>query len=349
MHSRFFRHVFLGLLPGLGSVACQKKTVAGLAINRPPQPSATTFVNPLLASGPDPWVYQKDGFYYFLTTSGGDVRIRKTAKMAELASGPNVVVWRPDGPGSNSRDVWAPELHFLDGKWYIYFTAGPGNCCAGQRMWVLENASPDPTQGTWFEKGCIFSAAADFWAIDGTVFEQGGTRYLLWSGHRDNADDTQRIYISAMSNPWTLTGTRVELSKPEYSWEQHGAPPVNEGPQVLQHGSATFLIYSASHCRTDDYSLGQLRMSSTADPLVVANWTKSATPVFVKNPAAGAYGPGHNGFFKSRDGTENWLIYHANNQPNQGCGDVRNPRMQKFTWNSDNSPNFGQPLPINVP
>ena len=79
MHSRFFRHVFLGLLLGLGSVACQKKTVAGPAINQPPQPSAPTSVNPLLASGPDPWVYQKDGFYYFLTTIGGDVRIRKSA------------------------------------------------------------------------------------------------------------------------------------------------------------------------------------------------------------------------------------------------------------------------------
>jgi GH43 family beta-xylosidase len=20
--------------------------------------------------------------------------------------------------------IWAPEIHFIDGKWYIYFTAG---------------------------------------------------------------------------------------------------------------------------------------------------------------------------------------------------------------------------------
>ncbi len=292
-------------------------------------------------------MYQKDGFYYFLSTSGGDVRIRKTAKMSELATGAIRIVWTPTNP-ANSRDVWAPELHFLDGKWYIYFTAGPGNCCGGQRLWVLENANADPMQGTWTEKGRIFNPTDDKWAIDGTVFEQGGKRYLLWSGHRTDGDDTQRIYISEMSNPWTLTGPRVELSSPQYDWEKYGPIPVNEGPEIIKHGSSTFLVYSASHCNTDDYALGELRMSSTADPLVAANWSKSATPVFVKNPAGGAYGPGHNGFFKSKDGTEDWLVYHANSGPNQGCGNARNPRMQKFTWNADDSPNFGAPAAINT-
>ncbi|MGI4835975.1 MAG: glycoside hydrolase family 43 protein [Janthinobacterium lividum] len=339
--------VFL-LLLGVGLGACQKDTATTptpTPTPTPPVTSTTTFLNPLLASGPDPWVYQKDGYYYFLSTTGGDVRIRKTAKMSELASGPIVIAWQPTN-AANSHDVWAPELHFLDGKWYIYFTAGPGNCCGGQRLWVLENASPDPTQGTWTEKGRLYTQADDYWAIDGTVFEQGGKRYLLWSGQRAN-DNTQRIYIAQMSNPWTLTGLRVELSSPQYDWEKYGAVPINEGPEIIQHDGSTFLIYSASHCGTDFYGLGQLRMSSTADPLVASSWTKSATPVFVQS--LGAYGPGHNGFFKSKDGSEDWLIYHANSQPGQGCGDLRNPRMQKFTWNADGSPNFGTPVPINTP
>ncbi len=345
MFAKFLtRAALLGAL-----VACQGTTDSVVVPTPPPTaPAATTFANPLLASGPDPWVYQKDGFYYFLSTSGGDVRIRKTAKMSELASGPIQTVWKPTNT-NNSHDVWAPELHFLDGKWYIYFTAGPGNCCGGQRLWVLENASADPMQGTWTEKGRIFNPTEDKWAIDGTVFEQGGKRYLLWSGHVNDTDDTQRIYISEMSNPWTLTGPRVELSSPQYDWEKWGPVPVNEGPEIIKHGGSTFLIYSASHCNTDDYALGQLRMGSTADPLVAGNWTKSATPVFVTNASGGAYGPGHNGFFKSKDGTEDWLIYHANNAARQGCGDARNPRIQKFTWNADDSPNFGAPAAINVP
>jgi GH43 family beta-xylosidase len=321
-------------------------TAAGGGSHLGPSPAPATFTNPLLPSGPDPWVYQKGDTYYFLITTGGDVRIRKTTKMSELAKSPSTVVWKPVPGGPNARDIWAPELHFLDGKWYIYFTAGPGNCCGGQRLWVLENASPDPTQGTWTEKGRLYTQAEDYWAIDGTVFEQGGKRYLLWSGQRLN-DNTQRIFIAEMRNPWTLTGARVELSEPQYAWEKYGMVPVNEGPEIIQHGNSTFLLYSASHCGTDYYGLGQLRMSRTADPLVASNWTNATAPVFVQG--ASAYGPGHNGFFKSKDGTEDWLIYHANSKPNQGCGDLRNPRMQKITWNADDSPNFGTPAALGAP
>ena len=340
------RQAVLLLWLSLSFGACQQKAATGAQSALISTPASATFTNPLLPSGPDPWVYQKDGFYYFLLTSGGDVRIRKTARMSELASAPVVVAWRPVAGGPNARDIWAPELHFLAGKWYIYFTAGPGNCCGGQRLWVLENASPDPTQGTWTEKGRLYTQADDYWAIDGTVFEQGGQHYLLWSGQRAH-DTTQRIFIAQMRNPWTLTGPRVELSEPTYAWEKYGMVPVNEGPEIIQHAGNTFLLYSASHCGTDYYGLGQLRMRSSADPLVASNWTKSPTPVFVQN--TNAYGPGHNGFFKSKDGREDWLIYHANSQPGQGCGDLRNPRMQKFTWNADGSPHFGQPAPINTP
>ena len=348
------RPTLLLLLLGLSLGSCNKSPSPTPAPPAPtptptPTPVSTTFTNPLLASGPDPWVYQKDGVYYFLSTTGGDVRIRKTARMSELAKGPIVIAWQPTAGAANSRDVWAPELHFLDGKWYIYFTAGPGSCCGGQRLWVLENPAADPTTGTWTEKGRIFNPTADFWAIDATVFEQGGKRYLLWSGHSTDTDDTQRIYISEMSNPWTLTGPRVELSSPQYGWEKYGPVPVNEGPEIIQHGGQTFLVYSASHCFTDSYCLGMLRMSSADDPLKASAWTKTATPVFSTNAAGGAYAPGHNGFFKSKDGTEDWLVYHANSLVGQGCGDNRNPRIQKFTWNPDGTPNFGTPTAINTP
>jgi GH43 family beta-xylosidase len=343
------RQLLCLLLFGLSLSACQKNVATGTApvTISATTPATATFSNPLLASGPDPWVYQKDGTYYFLITTGGDVRIRKTTKMSELPASPIVTAWKPVANAPNSHDVWAPELHFLDGKWYIYFTAGPGNCCGGQRLWVLENASPDPTQGTWTEKGKLAVPGQDLWAIDGTILEQNGKRYLLWSGQEPGSDQ-QNIYIAQMSTPWALTGPRVQLSHPQYSWEQNGLPKVNEGPEVLQHGGKTFIVYSASHCSTDDYALGMLTATATANPMDPSAWTKSATPVFAKNPSGGAYGPGHNGFFKSKDNSEDWIIYHANNQVGQGCGNARNPRMQKFTWNTDGSPNFGAPVGINV-
>ena len=322
----------------LNLLACKKSEPAVVA--PPLVVDETTYANPVLASAPDPWVYQKDGFYYFMSTTGGNLTLRKTAKMSELAKAPGKVIWTPP-PGNTYRDIWAPEIYFFDGKWYVYFSADPF-CCDGHRVFVLENSSPDPTTGTWVDKGRIFNPTEEFWAIDGTVLEQNGQRYLLWSGHRVTNDPVQRLYISRMSNPWTLTGPRVELSSPDYAWEKEGIPDVNEGPEILKHGDKTFIVYSASHCSTDDYALGLLTASGTADPLDPNSWTKTATPVFVKNPAGGAFGPGHNGFFKSPDGTEDWLIYHANVGSGQGCGDARSTRMQKFTWSADGTPNFGQ-------
>jgi GH43 family beta-xylosidase len=338
-----FRLLSVGLLAF--TLACQNSSAPAPA-PAPPVPTSTTFKNPLIFSGPDPWVYRRGDMYYYMNTTGNNLVIRKTAKMSDLGSSISTVVWTPAANGANSRDVWAPELHFLDGKWYIYFTAGPGNCCGGQRMWVLENSSADPTTGTWVDKGRIFTSADDYWAIDATVLEQNGKRYLLWSGHATASAEEQRLYIAEMSNPWTLVGPRVEISRPEFGWERQGAPSVNEGPEILKHGDKTFVVYSASHCSSDDYALGLLTASATADPLKASSWTKTATPIFVKNPSGQAYGPGHNGFFQSKDGTEDWIIYHANPQSGQGCGDTRSPRMQKFTWNADGTPNFGTPVAL---
>jgi GH43 family beta-xylosidase len=338
--------IFLSRLLSLSllalTLACQKTAApAPPPVTAPP--TTTSFTNPLLTAGPDPWVIRRGDVYYYMHTTGNNLTIRKTAKMSELGSAVSTVVWTPQQAGVNQRDIWAPELHFLDGKWYIYYSADP-LCCDGHRINVLENASADPTTGTWIDKGRIAVPGQDLWAIDGTVLEQNGKRYLLWSGHEVASSQVQRLYIAEMSNPWTLVGPRIELSHPEYTWEQNGSPAVNEGPEVLKHGDKTFIIYSASHCSTDDYALGMLTAAATADPLKLSAWTKSATPVFVKNPAGHAYGPGHNSFFQSKDGTEDWILYHANPLTGQGCGDNRSPRMQKFTWNADGTPAFGTPV-----
>lgn len=322
------------------TLACQKSAPAQPTVD---PPTNTSFTNPLLPAGPDPWVIRRGDTYYYMHTTGNNLVIRKTAKMSELGSAVSTVVWTPQQASVSQRDIWAPELHFLDGKWYIYYSADP-LCCDGHRINVLENANADPTTGAWVDKGRIAVPGQDLWAIDGTVLEQNGKRYLLWSGHEVANSQVQRLYIAEMSNPWTLIGSRVELSSPQYGWERNGNPAVNEGPEVLKHGDKTFIVYSASHCSTDDYALGLLTASASADPMRLASWTKSAMPVFVKNPAGQAYGPGHNGFFQSKDGTEDWIIYHANPQPGQGCGDNRSPRMQKFTWNADGTPNFGLPV-----
>jgi GH43 family beta-xylosidase len=82
------------------------------------------------------------------------------------------------------------------------------------------------------------------------------------------------------------------------------------------------------------------------DPLNPDSWSKSPESVFQSEN--GVYGPAHNGFFKSPDGTEDWIVYHANDSSQGGCDVGRTTRIQKFTWNSDGTPNFGSPLPLDT-
>lgn len=303
------------------------------------------FLNPIHTRGPDPWVFQKGEHYYLTFTTGFNVTLYKTDAMSDLSDAQERVVWTPPASGHNSRNIWAPEIHWVDSKWFIYYAADDGNN-DNHRMFVLENDSEDPMEGQWIDRGQL-ALPDDRWAIDGSVFEQEGQLYYLWSGWQGSFNGRQDIYICRMIDPLTVSGERVLLTKPELPWETNGvSPTVVEGPQVLKNDGKIFLIYSAGGCWTDGYALGMLSTQASSDLLDPGSWTKAEKPVFSQNENGNAFGPGHNGFFKSADGTEDWIIYHANPQADQGCGNNRSIRIQPFSWNEDGYPVFGQPHPL---
>lgn len=320
---------------------------------------AQTFTNPILPSGADPYSFHKDGYYYYTHTTGRNIVLYKSKTIDGIKDAPHKVIWTPPKTGPYSKNLWAPEVIFLRGKWYAYFAADGSNNIH-HRMYVLENASADPMEGEWVFKGQI-TDDTNKWAIDGDVIEHRGKLYMIWSGWEGDANGKQEIYIAKLKNPWTVDGPRIKLSSPEYQWEKHGDlnepdlkhVAVNEGPQFLVHKNKIFIIYSASGCWTDHYALGMLTASAKSDLLDPKSWTKSPEPVFKTSIENGVYAPGHNSFFKSPDGKEDWILYHANDKPGQGCGGFRSPRAQKFTWNSDGTPNFGIPVKtgtvLNIP
>lgn len=181
---------------------------------------------------------------------------------------------------------------------------------------------------------------------------------MVWSGWKGDVNKQQNLYIAEMGNPWTISSSRVLISEPAYAWETIGdlnnpndVPHVNvnEGPVALLNGEKLFIFYSASGCWTDFYCLGMLTFTGSENLLDSSKWKKNPEPVFKGNPEAGVYAPGHNSFFKSPDGTEDWILYHANSSPGQGCGRFRSPRAQKFTWKKDGTPDFRVPIKTGIP
>ena len=303
-----------------------------------------TFSNPLLTSGADPWVTQRDGWYYFTHTTGKNLRLYRTKRMSDLKNAEVKTVWTPPATGMNSKQIWAPEIHFLHGKWYFYYAADDGDN-SNHRMWVLEHDGEDPFTGEWVDRGKL-ELPDDKWAIDGTAFEHNGELYFVWSGWEGSVNVSQNIYITKMGDPLTPVGARTLLSKPDFSWEKHGGTPVvNEAPQFLRRNDKLFIVYSASGCWTDDYALGLLYASAETDLLDASSWLKHPEPIFQKDPSAQAYGPGHNSFFTSPDGSEDWMVYHANPKAGQGCGGNRSPRMQRIGWRGG-LPELGKPAAL---
>ncbi|MBI1279825.1 MAG: family 43 glycosylhydrolase [Anaerolineaceae bacterium] len=304
-----------------------------------------SFHNPLNTfEGADPWLTYYDGFYYLSTTSGtSQLYMQKSATLSGLKVAKQELIYAETDP-SRCCNMWAPEFHLLDGpdgkRWYFYYTAGTNGTLDNQHSHVLESAGTDP-MGPYTYKARIFDPANDGYSIDGSVMQLNDNLYFLFSSW---TGDFQKLYIAPMSNPWTLSGSRHLLTQSQYSWEKVGLN-VTEGPEALQHGDKTFIIYSASFCATDDYKLGMLTYNG-GDVLDTKSWDKSPEPVFQRSDENSVYAPGHNGFFKSPDGTEDWIVYHANDNPGDGCAGKRTTRVQKFTWNADGTPNFGVPVSI---
>jgi GH43 family beta-xylosidase len=305
--------------------------------------------NPLVRQRADPFVWkQPDGWYYLAATvpEYDRIELRRARTVAGLAAAVPQVVWRKHATGPMGAHIWAPELHFIDGRWYLYFSAGAAEHVWDIRLYVLENASPNPLAGEWIERGQLKTNWESF-TLDATTFELRGTRYLVWaqrdqSGIRDTA-----IFIAKMATPTSLAGRQVMLSRPGFDWEKIRYA-VNEGPAVLHRHGRLFLTYSAAGTGAE-YCMGMLTADDRADPLDPKSWTKSPQPVFATNARNGIYGPGHNCFTTSEDGATDLLVYHARSYRDIVGDPLRDPnrhtRVQPIVWRPDGTPDFGTPVP----
>ena len=345
-------------------------TAAGQKVTVTVKVDGTQFTNPLMGpASADPFFYYKDGYYYYVRSSYGGLTVSKAKRFQDIGNVPRVMVYsQEEAPSEATRNWWAPEIHYLEGNWYIYWAANDGKS-ENHRMFVLESTDPNNAQAPYVMKSQLaptklnertgeweVDAAEDMWAIDGTVFtNKDGRSYFLWAGYDGSAGNFQKLFIAEMLNPWTLKGGRTLISQPELPFEiRGGGYKLNEGPQVVKKGNKVHVLYSSCQANYDWYSLGLLSADADDDLLNASSWTKNPGPVFTKsnNSADESFGTGHAMVVQSPDGTEDWLIYHAyqiGNQTNH-MGDMegRNTRAVKISWDENDMPIFGNPVAYDV-
>jgi len=348
-----FRFLYLLLIVCL-SFSCNNKKDSSSQVS---DSADDYYTNPLLPDGSLPWAIFHDGIYYYTQNTGDQIVIWKTTDITDLEKAEKKLVWVPT-ERSNSFNLWGPQIHRINNKWYIYFAADDGNT-DNHQIYVIENESDDPFVGEFRMKGRVSTDKDNNWAIHANVFQHRGEWYMIWSGWQTRRieTETQCIYIAKMKNPWTLASDRVMISKPEYEWERQWINPdgsktpypihVNECPRYYhtKRNDKVLVFYSASGTWTPYYSVGMLSAGAHDDLLDPTSWTKSKTPVYKQSPENSVFSPGNVSFIPSPDQTEIYFIYQACSHLSEASGGRRSPRMQKLDWDDQGYPVFGKPLP----
>ena len=340
-------------MPRTSSKAFTSSLIILLAMLSKSAIAQPTFTNPI-AAGADPWVVRdpnQSRYLYCASVKNRSIAIWTGDRMTEL--GERHVVWKAPPAGPYHAEVWAPELHFLDGHWCIYFAASDGDN-KNHLAYVLKSETDDPL-GKYTLHGPMATGdgpdgkSPNIWAIDMTVLQLGEQRYAVWSGWDAPGTDQQYLYIAPMKSSTELAGPRVMLcDNDDYLWErvepdtaQRG---LNEGPEVFQSNGRTCIVYSCGASWLPTYKLGLLELIGT-DPLDPASWHKHEQPVFESTDEV--YGVGHSCFVKSLDDKEWWHFFHAKDSREPGW--TRSIFLQPMSVDERGLPDFGQPQPVSKP
>ncbi len=307
------------------------------------------FNQPWILQRADPYVYRHtDGTYYFTASipAYDGIVLRRASTLAGLKDAEEVMIWKKHDSGIMSIHIWAPELHYIDGRWYIYYSGGDKDDIWAIRPYVLECADEDPLSGNWVERGKMRRAPEDpfsfeAFSLDATVFENQGQRYYVWAEKVGVGKQISNLYIARMSSPLSLETVQVLLTTPDYDWERVGFW-VNEGPAVIHHLGKIYLTYSASETGPD-YCMGMLTADENSDLLDPRSWTKERYPVLSSDPERGIYGPGHNCFTTDEAGNP-IMVYHARTEAKIEGDPLYNPNrhtmLMKLAWDPNGRPIF---------
>lgn len=278
----------------------------------------------------DPYVLYFNNLYYYCFSRDDKIYLSVSKELDSIEEKEEIIVYNNE---EGLKNLWAPELHVIDDKCYIYVACDDGNN-KNHRMYVLYNNSNDPLK-KYKNKG-IISDVSNKWAIDGTILNYKDELYFIWSGCDKNIHYKQEIFIAKMANPFKIASEKVLLSTPEYDWEKQGGDGVklafvNEGPAVLEINEKVYLVYSASGCWCKDYCLGVLELIGN-DPLSKSSWKKQDKPIF--SSTENIIGPGHPSF-TTNENKEIYMIFHSfNDKDNLNLENV-NARYLKLNFNNN--------------
>lgn len=318
-----------------------------------------SYPNPFIIERADPYVTKgADGYYYFtasypayLSVDRGYDRIvlRRSKTVAGLRDAKEHTVWTAHTTGNMGAHIWAPEIHYINGAWYILFAAGDREDVWHIRPYFLKCTGDDPINDSYIELGRAQgmdddNVSFEDFSLDMTYFEHNGEHYLLWAEKRGDS-----VIMMARINPDEpnkLISKPIMLTKPEYDWELIRYR-VNEGPSVLKHGDKIIVFFSASGTG-EEYCMGMLWADKDSNLMDICSWHKESSPILSTKDLVDEVGPGHNSFVVDENSMQ-LIVYHARpaSHLNGECGTYcdetlydpcRHARIREVTFGDDDLP-----------
>jgi arabinan endo-1,5-alpha-L-arabinosidase len=216
---------------------------------------------------------------------------------------------RPPWVAGNA-GLWAPEIRFMNGQYYLYYAASetslPGG---GSAIGVATSSSP---LGPWVDSGapvvepheapcCVGSRR---WVYDPDVVEDSGQLYIFYGSYFGGISARTLSADGLHSDP--ASQTQITIAN-RY-----------EGAEVVKHDGYWYLFASATNCCNGPltgYSVFAGRSTNILGPYVDREGISllagrvGGTPVVSMNGNRWV-GTGHNSVFNDFSG-QSWTVYHA--------------------------------------
>lgn len=296
--------------------------------------SRTDTIFPLLPNRADPHVLRytlADGtktWLYIATDDAGqdEFFIRQASTIAGLGSAPDnrILGFGLSGTSTNAQ-LWAPELHVVNGDLYILFAANANsaNSWTGVQSYTmrLKSGGNPLVRADWEAPQRVVDAAGQPLTtygtgitLDMTHFTDDGKDYVAWS-ERIVAPATGPAVLKiatvtpSTTGPWRLSSPRSTFVYPDKGWSTNTSA-VAEGPFVIQRDGKVMITFSGSNIDWT-YGVGLATAPSGADLLDPAAWDVKDYAIWsYEGVFSNNWGPGHNSYTYDDDG--NLInVFHA--------------------------------------
>lgn len=276
---------------------------------------------PIAVNRADPCIGKWNGRYYFMATNDADhehtMLIRSAETIPELVNAEDSVILNDRMYPHLGNLLWAPELHRIKDRLYIFHAGTPQRFEEEQSHVMALREGGDPMKAEDWEMPVRVvrkdgsPLMTNGITLDMTCFEVKDSWYAVWSQRQlQPVDQGAWLYIAKLDpeQPWRLTTDPVCISMPEYGWANNHTF-VDEGPFVLTTEGRVILTFSSAAVDST-YVVGLLCADPDADLLDPESWKKWNYPILTSRSVPGEYGPGHNAYIQDENGLV-WNTYHA--------------------------------------